>query len=192
MMISSMPFVKAARGPIQQSVLEYSRRAIQNFERHHCRTSAESFNVHHPEWSGTPEFPGQYNVFPSQTGEEVTVQTPKITTTIRRSVSCKPFGGLPERSTRDATPLVDEIFNETAKAVYCKPRACRRPQLVVQVLFDLSKAFDMVSREDVWETLARTGISHSFLLFPGPSMQIRTALKRIETTRISKGPSTGS
>ena len=68
---------------------------------------------------------------------------------VAEGISPTQYGATPKRSTRDAIAMVDEVFRRF------KQRSCKRARkLMVGVLVDLEKAFDLLSREDLWSALS--------------------------------------
>ena len=83
--------------------------------------------------------------------------------TLRAGASLVQFGALPARGTRDAILIVDEIAQRVAAFSAKQPRARREPLMVFQVLFDLSKAFDLIDREKAWRAMEKKGVSAACL-----------------------------
>ena len=65
--------------------------------------------------------------------------------------------------TRDAILIVDEKAQRVAAFSARQPTARRGPLMVFQVLFDLSKAFDLIDREKAWRAMEKRGVSAACL-----------------------------
>eukprot|EP00959_Pyramimonas_sp_CCMP1952_P314696 6587682-Pyramimonas_sp.AAC.1 len=71
-------------------------------------------------------------------------------------LSATQFGALQGRSTRDAIALVDEIGRRFRENPY---RTKTEYRILIAALIDLEKAFDLLTRSQVWEALDQLALS---------------------------------
>eukprot|EP00959_Pyramimonas_sp_CCMP1952_P321895 6735756-Pyramimonas_sp.AAC.1 len=62
---------------------------------------------------------------------------------------------MPGRSTRDAAAVATGVItrHQQARRVRVRGRAAAAPPMLLVILADLEKAFDMIDRQDFWDRL---------------------------------------
>lgn len=73
--------------------------------------------------------------------------------TLRGGLRQNQFGALPQRGTRDAIAVVEDVLQRFRQGRGLRGQNRRGPRLMAVVLFDLEKAFDKVPRQMVWGIL---------------------------------------
>ena len=85
-----------------------------------------------------------------------------------KNISRIQFGGLPYRGTRDAIAIVEDITERVATIAAKRAKSKRHDQklfIVIQGLFDLSKAFDKIDRCKLWEAMRALFLREALVLF---------------------------
>ncbi|CAK0898989.1 unnamed protein product, partial [Prorocentrum cordatum] len=75
---------------------------------------------------------------------------------VSRRISATQYGAMPGRSTRDAVAVATEVISrhQQAHRVRVRGRAITAPPMLLVILTDLEKAFDMIDRQSIWDRLA--------------------------------------